>query len=331
MIPKSPPKISVILPIFGNSGDLTRLIDKLVSQTLKPDEIILVDSSPKPLESVPKGVRYLKNPEDTGLGGDINFGSQSAAGDFLLIAQQDCLPENDRALEELFNDMTPERVAVASTVTLPPEIWEKYNFWGKILMARWVGDINQGISDKFDLIRKEVFRKIDGYDMKHFSAGGQDQDLYLRLSRHGEVHVSRTRILHLHNQSKKTSWKELFTKQYQLAESFGALFRKWGFALRRAPYSGNWTHHFAKYLYPLVLVLPYAPKTIGIVLLVLTNLTYLEVWRVKSPKTLVMLVLNPLLFLTGAVGTIRGLLSGRQRYSQDKQPPGSSNKPSHGP
>ena len=90
MIPNPSPKISVILPIFGNSGDLTRLIDKLASQTLKPDEIILVDSSPKPLESVPKGVRYLKNPEDTGLGGDINFGSQSAAGDFLLIAQQDC-------------------------------------------------------------------------------------------------------------------------------------------------------------------------------------------------------------------------------------------------
>ena len=35
-------------------------------------------------------------------------------------------------------------------------------------------------------------------------------------------------------------------------------------------------------------------------------------------NTLVMLILNPLLFLTGAVGTVVGLLSGKQRYSQDK-------------
>src|SRR5437016_2094169 len=314
----APPKISAILPIFGKSSDLTRLINRLNSQTLKPQEIILVDSSPKPLENPPDGVCYLKNPENIGLAADINLGSQSATGDFILIVQQDCLPENDRAIEQLFRDMTPERVAVASTVTLPPEIWEQYNFWGKILMARWVGDVNQGISDKFDLIRRDVFRKIDGYDMKHFSAGGQDQDLYLRLSQHGDGDVSPSSILHLDNKSSKTSWKELFTKQFQLAESFGALFRKWKFKLRRAPYSGNWTHHLAKYLYPLLVILPFAPKTVGIALLVLTNFTNLEAWKVKSPKTLVMLLLNPLLFLTGAIGTFLGLLSGRQRYSQDK-------------
>jgi hypothetical protein len=65
-------------------------------------------------------------------------------------------------------------------------------------------------------------------------------------------------------------------------------------------------------------VFPFAPKTIGLVLFILTNITYLEAWRVKSPKTLLMLIFNPLLFLTGALGTAVGLLSGRQRYSQDK-------------
>ena len=318
MIPDPPPKISAILPVFGNMGDVNRLLDQLNRQTLKPHEIIVVDSSPKPLENPPPGVLYLKNPQDIGLGADINFGAQSASGDYLLIVQQDCLPGNDRAIEELFSALTPTRVAVACTVTLPLEIWERYNFWGKILMARWVGDVKQGISDKFDLIRAEVFRKIGGYDINRFSAGGQDQDIYMRLSQEGEVYISTTRVLHLHNQSKKTSWKELFTKTFQLAESFGALFRKWGFQLRRAPYSGNWSHHLAKYLYPLLIVLPFAPKTIGLTLLVLTNFTNVEAWRVKSPKTLIMLFLNPLLFLAGAAGTARGLLSGRQRFSQDR-------------
>jgi GT2 family glycosyltransferase len=318
MIPNPPPKISAILPVFGNMGDVNRLLDKLNRQTLRPHEIIIVDSSAKPLENPPADVLYLKNPEDIGLGADINFGARSASGDYLLIVQQDCLPGSERAIEELFSALSPTRVAVACTVTLPPEIWERYNFWGKILMARWVGDVQQGISDKFDLIRAEVFRKIGGYDINHFSAGGQDQDIYMRLSQEGEVYISPTRVLHLHNQSKKTSWKELYTKTFQLAESFGALFRKWGLQLRRAPYSGNWTHHLAKYLYPLLLVLPFAPKTIGLALFVLTNFTNVEAWRVKSPKTLIMLFLNPLLFLAGAAGTVRGLLSGRQRFSQDR-------------
>src|SRR5436309_3322911 len=119
----APPKISVILPILGNSGDLDRLLNKLKSQTLKPHEIILVDSSPRPLENAPPGTRLIKNPVDRGLAGDINLGAESAACDFLLVVQQDCLPENERALEELFRELTPGRVAVACTVTLPREVW----------------------------------------------------------------------------------------------------------------------------------------------------------------------------------------------------------------
>jgi hypothetical protein len=44
----------------------------------------------------------------------------------------------------------------------------------------------------------------------------------------------------------------------------------------------------------------------------------MEAWRVKSSKTLIILFLNPLLFLTGAVGTVHGLISGRQRLSHEK-------------
>jgi hypothetical protein len=112
--------------------------------------------------------------------------------------------------------------------------------------------------------------------------------------------------------------RSLFLKQFQLAESFGALFANGDSDCveRRTQATGSITS--PNTLYPLLFVFPFAPKTVGIALLVLTNFTYLEAWRVKSPKTLLMLILNPLLFLTGAVGTAVGLLSGRQRYSQDK-------------
>ncbi|HTJ00453.1 MAG TPA: glycosyltransferase [Dongiaceae bacterium] len=313
------PRISAIIPIFGKAGDLPRLLDHLNRQTLKPYEVILVDASPHPLADPPPGTRLIKNPEDRGLGHDLNTGAKVATGDYLLIIQQDCLPENEHTLEELYRAMTPDRVAVACTVTLPREIWDQYNFWGKVLMARWVGDVQQGISDKFDLYRKDVFLKIGGYDAEHFSAGGQDMDLYMRMSQQGEVYISPTRILHLHNQSRKTGCRDLFGKQVQLAESFGALWRKWGFRLRRAPYAGRWTHHLAKYLYPLLLLLPFWPIPVGLALLVLTNLIHPEAWRIRSPKTLLLLVLNPFIWLAGLIGTIRGLLFGRQYFSPDKK------------
>ena len=315
MIKDPLPKISVVIPVFGKSGDLERLVQKLNAQTLKPHEVIVVDSNPVPLKDLPPGVRHIVNPEDIAFGWDYNLGAKHATGDYLLNTSQDCLPQNERALEELFRALTPGRVTVTATVNLPRETWEQYNLWGKIMMARWIGDICQGISDKFDLHRIEIFRKVGGYDIETFRFCGQDQDLYMRLSQHGEVYIAPIRILHLHEQPRGTSCLALIKKQFLLAESFGALFRKWGLQLRRAPYSGNWTHHLAKYLYPLLLALPFAPKTVGTILFILTNLTHIEAWRVRSPKILVMLLLNPILFLVGAAGTIRGFINGKQRYS----------------
>ena len=315
MSTESRPKVSVIIPVFGKSGDLDRLVRKLNEQTLKPHEIIVVDSNPEPLKALPPGVKHIVNPEDIAYGWDFNLGAQQATGDYLLNTSQDCLPENECSLEEMFSALTANRVAVTATVTLPKEIWEEYDFWGKVMMARWVGEIRQGISDKLDLIRIEVFRKVGGYDIETFRYCGQDQDLYMHLSQQGEVRIVKTRVLHLHKQPRGTSCMAVIKKQFLLAESFGALFRKWGFQLRRAPYAGNWTHHLVKFIYPLLLLLPFAPKTGALLLFVLTNLTHIETWRIRSPKVLVMVLLNPTLFVVGAVGTLRGFLTGRQRYS----------------
>jgi GT2 family glycosyltransferase len=185
-------------------------------------------------------------------------------------------------------------------------------------MARWVGDVRQGISGKFDLIRREVFERIGGYDTERFSFAGEDMDLFLRLSQQGEVFVAPTRVLHLHNQSKRTSGWELFTKTFQLAESFGALFRKWGTGLRRAAYASHWTHHLSKYLYPFLPLLLLWPLPVGLAFLVLTNLAHADGFNARSPMKLLLVLLNPLIFLAGFAGTVRGVLTGKQRYSQNK-------------
>ena len=314
----APPNISVIIPIYGELGDTAVLLEKLNEQTVKLHEIILVDSSPVELKEVPPGVRYVKNPTDLALSGDYNHGAQHATGELLLLMQQDCLPGSGTDLENNLRILTEERVAVTSSVTLPRESWDRYNFWGQALMARWIGTFKQGISGKFDLIRTDVFRKMGGYDTRRFSFAGEDMDLYLRLSEHGEVFVAPTQVIHLHNQSQKTGCMDLFKKHYQLAESFGALLRKWGFKLAQIPYATSYSHHLAKYLYFLLPFCVFFPKYLVPFLFVATNFTNREVWRIRSSKRFVFLLLNPALFLVGLAGTLRGILSGRQRFSVNK-------------
>lgn len=313
------PKISVVIPIYGNVGDLPKLIAALNNQTLKPHEIIVIDSNPKHLDTPPAGpnVKYLKNPNDVALSWDYNLGLQNNIGEYQLNMQQDCLPEDACALEKLFQHLNqPGRVAATALVTVPKPLFEGYNFWGKVAMARWVGHVRQGISGKFDLIRKDVFQKIGGYDTRNFSFAGEDMDLFMRLSQQGEVFIAPdVEIIHYHCQSQKTSWIHVLKKHYQLAESFGALVRRWGFHLRKIPYGSHWTHHLAKYIYPLMVLLPFYPIKTGIAILVLSQLTYLEAWKIKDWRTPVLLVLNPLLFFAGFVATVRGFITGKQRYS----------------
>ncbi len=260
MMADAPPKISVIIPIYGNAGNLYRLIERLNAQTLKPYDIILVDSSPKPIDNPPPGTRLVKNPVDIALSWDYNRGAKEAKGDYILNMQQDCVPDDPTALERMYRQLieVPGRVSVVALVTLPAENFRQYNFWGQVLMARWVGRVRQGISGKFDLHRKDVYQSIGFYDTDRFHFAGEDMDLFMRLSERGEVYVSDVEIIHYHLQSLKTNWMHLVKKHFQVAESFGSLFRKWGFRLRRIPYAGHWTHHLAKYLYGLLLLLPFA-------------------------------------------------------------------------
>jgi len=140
------------------------------------------------------------------------------------------------------------------------------------------------------------------------------------LSQKGIVEVADdVEIIHQHHQSLKTSWVHIFKKHYQVAESFGALFRRWGGGLRRIPYSGHWTHHFAKYLYVGFLAIPFAPIPTLAALFVLSQFTNMESWRLGGfLEKLSLLLLNPALLVAGFVGTGVGFVTGKQRYSQNK-------------
>lgn len=325
-------RISVIVPICGGAEQLSPLIHALRSQTVAPHEIIVVDNAPTAADVVPDGVKYLLNRKNRTLSGNYNLGVEHAAGDFVLLTQQDCWPADSRTLARLLAEFeengeaasahhgTPSVgekqpvVAATALVKLPEEVFQTYGFWGKVLMAKWLGATQQGISGKFDLVRRDVFDSIGGYDCEHFQFAGEDVDLCVRLTERGRVVVTDAEVIHHHHQGNETSAYYVWGKHYMNAEGFGVGLRRHGLKVARVPYARRWTHHLNKFFYPALLAVPFYPKVALTLLFVVTNVTQFQSFRAGTIRLPLLLLFNPLLYLTGLAGTLIGFLRGRQVF-----------------
>jgi GT2 family glycosyltransferase len=309
-------KISVIIPICGGVDKLGPLFDSLNKQTCPPYEILVVDNGPaltKPPE-LPTGIRYFHNTGNRTLSGNYNLGATHATGDFLLLTQQDCWPATENTLQQLIDAMKPDVVATTSLVKLPKEVFDSYGFWGKVLMAKWVGTTKQGISGKFDLVRKTVFDKIGGYDNDHFRFAGEDVDLCVRLMNEGRLVVTEAEVIHHHHQGNETSAYYVWGKHYMNAEGFGVGLRRHGKKITKVPYATRWSHHLNKFLYPVLLVIPFFPIVTLTLLFVLTNVSQYQSFVAGTPRVVLLLLFNPIIFLTSLCATLIGFARGRQSF-----------------
>ena len=84
-------KYSVIIPVYNRPDEISELLKSLTEQTLKPQEILIVDDgSTDRCKEVAKSfndrlaVRYLFK-ENSGQGFSRNFGFTRADGDFFIV------------------------------------------------------------------------------------------------------------------------------------------------------------------------------------------------------------------------------------------------------
>ncbi len=87
------PLISVIIPVFNTEKYLAKAIESVLSQTLKPNEIIVVDdgSTDKSIEVARQfepPVRIISQ-ANKGVGSARNVGTQAASCDFLAFLDAD--------------------------------------------------------------------------------------------------------------------------------------------------------------------------------------------------------------------------------------------------
>lgn len=127
MTKRSPPRVSVVVPVRNGAPKLARCLQALLTQTLQPYEILVVDghstdSTREVARRFPVTVVY----EDYGtVGGARQVGVEHARGDYVAFTDADCIPGNDW-LENLAREFADGIVGVGGGIkNIGSGLWEE--------------------------------------------------------------------------------------------------------------------------------------------------------------------------------------------------------------
>lgn len=282
---KRPMRLSVIMLVYNSATTLEESLRSILKQSYKPVEIIIIDNhstdnSPSILKEFKrksrfKAIRIIRRDKTYAVSASYNLGARIAKGDYLLCYHSDSyLPSKNetRKLIQPFID-DPSVVASGPHTILPVSVWNTFNFWQKYVFAFYVDKVIPTGNCKFDCIKKTTYLAAGGCDEIVFGGknlvGGEDADLYLRLSKLGKVVNSDARVVHMHYGGADYSLADAIGNKARLAYAYGRVLKIRGheFPLRQI---------FPILVKPILAVIPLVPYLhgFGIVLLVVFSFVY---------------------------------------------------------
>ena len=186
-------KVSVIIPTYNRKHTLSRAIESIISQTIKPLEIIIVDDGSNDgtrewIKQEYPFIQYL-NQNNSGVSASRNRGIFSANGNWIAFLDSDdeWIPEK---LERQLSILRSDKEAVFCHTN---EIWirngtrvnqmKKHEKYGGYIFEKCLDMCR--ISPSSSIIKKEVFDHIGYFDESLIVC--EDYDLWLRIAAHYKV------------------------------------------------------------------------------------------------------------------------------------------------
>ena len=185
MTPKSQPDISVIIPAFNRAHTLPKALDSVLSQTLKPREIIVVDDGSTDetnavLANYP-GLCIISQ-DNRGVSAARNMGIKKAGGEWLAFLDSD-----DEWLKEKLEKQWDAICIDDKLICHTEEIWirngkrvnpmKKHQKFGGIIYERCLPLCV--ISPSSVMIHRSVFKDVGVFDESLEVC--EDYDLWLRI------------------------------------------------------------------------------------------------------------------------------------------------------
>lgn len=183
------PRISVVVPAYGDPAGLARCLAGLSRQEEPPFEVIVADdASPEDLSGTcrERGARHVRLPENRGPGEARNAGARAASGGILAFTDADCVPPPDWIRRIRANLAAGGTVAVAGTYG--KEL--SGTFWGALRQAEARfhhlddrAEVHSFVAANF-AIRHDVLERAGGFPPLRI---GEDLLLGDRLRRIGHA------------------------------------------------------------------------------------------------------------------------------------------------
>jgi glycosyltransferase involved in cell wall biosynthesis len=205
--------ISVVIPTYNEEKYLDKALKSIISGSIAPDEIIIVDDNSQD-RTVEIAISYnckIWKVDKRNIGFARDFGMKVAKGDILVSTSADVIVDKDwlkNIVESITNyDMVFGSILVNSE--------DKVNVYTakilKILQAvlwkfGWVWASADNIA-----IRKEFYYKIGGF--KHINLG-EDIELIKRAKNFGKVYYNPNAIIYTSDRRVKKMGKINFLKYY---------------------------------------------------------------------------------------------------------------------
>ena len=319
-----PDGVSIIIPCRNAVSNLALTLTSLEKQAMDvPMEVLLVtaegdDDSAQLASKHAIGkkwpVRILHGVES--MADKYNLGCAEARYGIVVTMHADCYVESSTALSDIIRPLGSHGVvAVIPKVCLPAGVWDQMPFWDKVANARYVGNFSQGLTGKFNAIKRDVLLSLGGFDSQHFFSAGEDDDMQVRLNQAGVIVCSEVEVIHAHHVVERADilWS-LLRKQIQLGQGTGAVIHKQWHWFRWKMFLSYFFAHAPKLLLCIGVFIPVI-SSYALALLFLLGIIYSwRVFRLRDIRVLAVPFVNIMIFYCYSAGFITGLVSGRQRF-----------------
>ena len=215
--------ISVIIPTLNAAEYIENLISRLNLQTVKPDEIVVVDSASDDntvdLCGKYDNVRVIEiQRKDFDHGKTRDMALRTCESEFILFTTQDAVPNNEFYIENLLKPFEDESVAIASGRQIAREdAWQmeklvrEFNY-PAVSHIRSKADLPQyGIktyffSDVCSVYRKDIYEQLGGFEFP--LSTNEDMFFAAKVIENGYkiAYAAEAEVVHSHNFSLKEQY-----------------------------------------------------------------------------------------------------------------------------
>lgn len=165
--------LAIIIPTLNEEKYIGKLLDSILAQTVKPEELVIVDaqSHDKTIDEIKKRqnvlpqLKYFQIPRYT-IARQRNFGAKKTASNNLLFLDADTKLKDPEALKTYLEEINKTNPDIATAPILPlSDYWKNKIFyqasWLLIKFSKNIWPIAVGINL---YVSRKMFNKINGFD-----------------------------------------------------------------------------------------------------------------------------------------------------------------------